>query len=296
MKSNQLVSIIMTCFNGDKYLKESIASIMNQTHKEWEIIFVDNNSTDQSRDIILSYDDNRIKYFKLTKTLNLGSVRNFAFSKCVGKYIAFLDVDDYWDKQKLSKQLVKFNTNQNIDIVYCNYVKFSRNEHKKIKKELFSGYCQQNIIESYIKGKPLTAWLTLMIKKKCMDKLDYSFDEKLHICSDFDLVLRLSGNCYFDYNKEFLSYYRAHSMNESKNTSKEISELAYIIKKFYQDKKISNILKTNNFLDKILLKNFINNRISNKNTNSDINFSNLNYKILFLFIKFFPNFLIKLLK
>ncbi len=296
MKSNQLVSIIMTCFNGDKYLKESIASIISQTYKEWEVIFVDNNSTDQSKDIILSYNDNRIKYFKLTKTLNLGSVRNFAFSKCVGKYITFLDVDDYWDEQKLSKQLIKFNTNNKIDIVYGNYVKFSTNKHEKIKKKLFSGYCQQKIIESYIKGKPLTAWLTLMIKKKNIDNLVYPFDENLHICSDFDLIIRLSNNCYFDYNEEFLSYYRSHSTNESKDTTKEISELAYIIKKFAQDKKIFNFLKKNNFLDKILLKNYINNKILYKKANNDLNLSSIAYKILYLFVKFSPHILIKLLK
>ena len=286
----------MTCLNGEVFLKKALETILIQTYQNWELIFVDNNSNDSSKDIILNIKDDRIKYFKLNATVNLGTARKFAFSKCSGDFITFLDVDDYWDKEKLSMQLAKFNKNNNIDIVYSNYIKLSANKNEKIKKKLFSGYCQKYIIESYIEGKPLTAWLTLMIKKKCIDKLDYSFDEKLHICSDFDLIVRLSSSCYFDYNEEFLSYYRIHSMNESKDTSQEISELAYIIKKFYKDKKILNILKKKNFLNKILLKNFINNRISNKNANGDINFSNLIYKILYLFIKISPNFLIKLLK
>jgi hypothetical protein len=118
----------------------------------------------------------------------------------------------------------------------------------------------------------------------------------LHICSDFDLIIRLSNNCYFDYNEEFLSYYRSHSTNESKDTTKEISELAYIIKKFAQDKKIFNFLKKNNFSDKTLLKNYINNKISNKNANNDLNFNSIAFKILYLFVKFSPHILIKLLK
>ena len=90
MKSNQLISIIMTCFNGEQYLRESISSIMSQTYKEWEIIFIDNNSNDKSREIILSYDDDRIKYFQLNETLNLGSVRSFALSKCFGHFINYV--------------------------------------------------------------------------------------------------------------------------------------------------------------------------------------------------------------
>ena len=135
-----------------------------------------------------------------------------------------------------------------------------------------------------------------MIKKQCIDNLNYSFDENLHICSDFDLIIRLSKNCYFGFHEGFLSYYRLHEMNESKNSFKEISELAYIIQKFNDDEKLLKIFQKNNFSDKILLKNFINNKILNKKSQSDINFINTIYKILYLVIKFSPKFLIKFLK
>ena len=254
MKSNQLVSIIMTCFNGEKYLKESIASVLRQTYKEWEIIFVDNNSTDQSKNIILSYDDNRIKYFKLTKTLNLGSVRNFALGKSAGEYITFLDVDDIWYKFKLEKQIEKFNKEKHIDILYTNYYKLINNQKEKIKKKLFKGKCQDKIIISYINGKPLTAWLTLMIRKSVLIKLDYHFDKKLHIASDFDLIIRLSKFCIFDYLDDFHCGYRIHDQSESKNKKKEITELFYIINKYKKDSSINKILSTNLFSKKIYLK------------------------------------------
>ncbi len=254
MKSNQLVSIIMTCFNGEKYLRESISSIINQTYKHWEIIFVDNNSTDQSKNIILSYGDDRIKYFKLNYTLNLGSVRNLALSKCSGEFISFLDVDDIWHKLKLEKQIEKFANENHIDVLYTNYYKFNKKHKEKIEKNLFNGKCQDKIIISYINGLPLTAWLTLMIKKKSILKLDYDFDKNLHITSDFDLIIRLSNFCFFDYLNDFHCGYRTHDNNESKNKKKEIQELHYIISKYKKDFSINKILSTNFFSKKIYLK------------------------------------------
>ena len=97
-----------------------------------------------------------------------------------------------------------------------------------------------------------------MIKKECIDNLNYSFDENLHICSDFDLIIRLSKICYFGFDESFLSYYRLHEMNESKNSFKEISELAYIIEKFNKDEKLLKIFQKIIFQIKILLKTFYN--------------------------------------
>ena len=166
----KLISIIMTCHNGEKYLNDAILSVFKQTYNNWELIFIDNNSTDNSKNIICSYNDKRIKYFKLENTLNLGSVRNYAFTKCLGDFISFLDVDDLWLNKKLELQVKKFNSNESIDILYSNYFELHNNQNIKIKKSLFKGYCQRNIILSYINGKPLTAWLTLMIKKKLFEE------------------------------------------------------------------------------------------------------------------------------
>ena len=116
----KLVSIIMTCLNGEAYLKKALESIFVQTYKNWELIFVDNNSSDNSKQIIFDIKDDRIKYFKLDSTVNLGTIRKFAFSKCSGDFITFLDVDDYWDEKKLDKQLAKFNNNEKVDVVYSN--------------------------------------------------------------------------------------------------------------------------------------------------------------------------------
>ena len=140
------VSIIMTCFNGEAYLKKALETILIQTFKNWELIFVDNNSNDNSKKIILEINDQRIKYYKLNITENLGTVRKFAFSKCNGEYITFLDVDDYWHENKISKQLEVFENNKDIDIVYTNYWQFKENQFRKVEKNFIQGIVRNKLL------------------------------------------------------------------------------------------------------------------------------------------------------
>lgn len=292
MKSNYLVSVIMTCHNGELYLRNAIDSLLQQTYSEWELIFYDNDSNDSSLKIIKNYNDKRIKYFKSYNLLNLGTIRNFAIEKCTGSLIAFLDVDDYWSTEKLEKQIDKFKSNKNIDIVYSNYNIVKNGQITKIRKELFKGQCQKEIILSYINRLPLTAWLTLMIRKSKIKQLDYSFDSKLHICSDFDLIIRLSDFCNFDFVEDYLGFYRVHNYNESKQSKKEVEELNYILLKYRSNKNLFRIFKEKNFADRIVIKNFLHKKIINQSPDSIVIYNHI-YKIIFFIIKILP---IKLLR
>ena len=265
MKSNNLISIIMTCSNGEPFLHEAVKSILDQTYSNWELIFYDNNSTDKSEIIIKNFNDPRIKYFRSNILVNLGSIRKLAYDKCQGNFICFLDVDDYWSNHKLEKQIKIFEMNENIDVVCSNYYKIKNHTFIKNKTNLFRGYCQNEIILSYINGITATAWLTLMIKRSSIDKLEYSFDDKTHISSDFDLIIRLSIFSNFDFTDEYLAYYRIHQNNESKNQHKEISELIYIINKYQKNKTISSL-----FFIKTLHTNFILNIFYSENLNQMI--------------------------
>ena len=80
-----------------------------------------------------------------------------------------------------------------------------------------------------------------MIKKKSIEDLEYVFDENLHIASDFDLIIRLSANCYFEFLEDYICKYRIHDANESKKSYKEIYEISYIINKYKDEKKIRKI-------------------------------------------------------
>jgi glycosyltransferase involved in cell wall biosynthesis len=116
-KDRVIVSVIMNCYNSDKYLKEAIDSIYQQTYTNWEIIFWDNDSNDTSANIAKSY-DKKLKYFRAENTTLLGEARILAVEKSNGKYLAFLDCDDYWYQDKLEKQMKIFDLDSEIAVVY----------------------------------------------------------------------------------------------------------------------------------------------------------------------------------
>ena len=102
---NDLVSIIMPAYNTEQYITDTINSILEQTYSNWELIIVDDCSTDNTAQIIKTFDDNRIRYIKSDTHKGAGACRNRALKEAEGKWVAFLDSDDLWHPQKLEKQL-----------------------------------------------------------------------------------------------------------------------------------------------------------------------------------------------
>jgi len=108
-----LVSVIIPTFNSEKYISDTIVSVQKQIYQNWEIVIVDDCSTDRTQDIILNFSksDERIKFYPLEKNSGAGIARDFAVSKALGKYISFLDSDDLWKPEKLEKQIGFMQTN-----------------------------------------------------------------------------------------------------------------------------------------------------------------------------------------
>src|ERR1035441_6876343 len=90
------VSVVMNGFNGERYLRAAIDSVVAQTFQDWELIFWDNASTDGSAEIVRSYGDARLRYFRGERTVPLGAARKLALEKVRGEWIGFLDTDDLW--------------------------------------------------------------------------------------------------------------------------------------------------------------------------------------------------------
>lgn len=124
---NNIVSIITPSFNSYPYLEQAINSVLNQTYPYWEMIIVDDCSTDDSYSIIKKYinQDQRIKYFKTEKPSGSPVIpRNIAIQKASGRFIAFLDSDDVWLPNKLKEQVCLFNSDD-VAVVYSNYEKIN---------------------------------------------------------------------------------------------------------------------------------------------------------------------------
>jgi glycosyltransferase involved in cell wall biosynthesis len=228
---NPLVSIVINCYNGERYLRQSIESILDQSYQNLELIFWDNHSTDQSKNIIESYDDKRIKYFFSKNHTTLYQARNLALKKCKGDFVCFLDADDYFIKNKIAKQLLYFN-NQKVGVIYSNYYRYYEDINKR--KLLTNKLLPSGNLTQYILEESQISFMTVMIRKKSLDSLESNFDRKYSIIGDYDLLYRLSLNWDFCYIEEPLAVYRIHKDNFSKNSILFIDELKNWYNKNYK--------------------------------------------------------------
>ena len=140
----ELCSIIMPAYNGEKYIAQAIESVLNQNYTNWELIIINDCSTDNTEQIIKSYQqkdaaNKRIKLINLTQNRGVANARNIGIQNAKGKYIAFLDADDIWQKEKLQKQ-VQVLSNSKADITYTAYLMIDENgktiKERSIKESL----------------------------------------------------------------------------------------------------------------------------------------------------------------
>ncbi|MDG2348789.1 MAG: glycosyltransferase [Gammaproteobacteria bacterium] len=209
-KATPKVSIIMNCFNGEKYLSEAIESVINQTYTDWELIFWDNCSTDGSAKVFKSYSDDRLKYFLSDQHTTLGQARANAWQCVTGDYVAILDVDDLWMPKKLEYQIPLFDDSE-VGLVISNAcTKCSHHEKKYFQKKYpEEGFVFPELLKNYFVCLPV-----LVVRKSFVDRLEIpSFDAQFSMIADFDLVLRLSRISKLAVVKEMLGMWRAHGDN-----------------------------------------------------------------------------------
>ena len=166
-----LISIVINCHNGGQFLEECLNSIFNQTYQNWEIIFLDNVSNDNSIEILSKFSDKRIRYYKTDRLEDLYKARNLAVEKCNGKYVSFLDTDDMWSPEKLEKQINFLERNQKFKVVFSNYY-FLKDNIKEIKhkKNLPTGLITQELLNNYSIGI-----LTVLLERDIFTKIKFIY-------------------------------------------------------------------------------------------------------------------------
>ena len=227
----------MNCFNGQRYIKESVESLIAQSYEDWELIFWDNNSNDRSLEIIENLSDYRFKIFKSQNHTNLCTARNSALKESSGNLITFLDVDDFWHPDKLANQI--WNFGPNIGASYSNYWIYDENKKTRSlfsKNNLPSGDILDSLLKNYFIGL-----VTLMISREALDAIGGKFDEDFHIIGDFDLVIRISEKYDIASNQDAYGTFRSHDQNETKNRiNLQAEELLLWIDKIKDHYKISS--------------------------------------------------------
>ena len=290
MKKN-LVSIVVNCFNGEKYLQKCLDSLLRQKYQNYEVIFVDNCSKDKSAKIFKNIKDKRFKYFKTSKKIKLYDARNFALKKCKGNFISFLDVDDWWDDKFLSSRKKFFNSSSIYGFSYSNCYHYYENtkKYKKFYNQNYpSGYITKDLLKYYFVKNG-----TFIIKKKVFN--NHKFNSDYNIIGDYDFILRISEKFKAMAFNDILVNIRIHQSNFTHNNRK-IFFREY--KKWLNEQDFNKIVYNENkvhLINKLEYLRLIHLLQKNKNIGlfKDILFyPSIIFKLKLLLVYFTPNFMI----
>ncbi|WP_252234911.1 glycosyltransferase [Clostridium sp. CH2] len=221
-----MVSVIIVVYNGEKYIKQAIESVLNQTYKNIELIVVDDGSTDATRKIVEEYKDVIYIY---QENRGEGSARNLGIENSNGKYLAFLDADDLYEFDKIEKQRKILIEDNDIDIVYndlkvvdekLNYLNTLKSEGIYEKREdLLANIIYRQIIQGPI---------CMMMRRKCIENIKWS--EELIYTVDYEYIIKLAFKHNFKYLEEPLYIYRRHGNNLSNKHNATVEEEIKIVK------------------------------------------------------------------
>lgn len=213
MINDPIISVILPVYNGEKYLKEAIDSILNQTYSDFELIILDDCSTDNTANIIKSYSDKRIRYVYNEKNLKIAASLNKGISLARGKYIARMDADDIALPYRFQKQIDIFKNNPNIDIVNIRFNIMSENGNN-IRKFKYNISPSSNALKYLIHIDSFICHPGVMIKKEWYQKYKYKTEIDAYNVEDCELWLRMISNgaqCYTI--KEPLLNYRINNQS-----------------------------------------------------------------------------------
>jgi glycosyltransferase involved in cell wall biosynthesis len=235
------VSVIMNCLNCEKYLREAIDSVFAQTYEDWEIIFwEDNASNDDSERIAKSY-GNKLRYFRSDVSLPLYGSRNLAVQEARGKYIAILDCDDIWLPTKLEEQIPLIERDDEIGLVYSDAIIFNEKGEEKRQFSILKPYRDKVFSELLLANFINTQ--TVVVRKKVFDSIENGFDGRLIMSGDYDAYLRISYKWKVDYVDKPLARYRVHRNSKSQRDGKKLLSVEL-------DLVIENLMKSVNGFEK----------------------------------------------
>jgi glycosyltransferase involved in cell wall biosynthesis len=229
-KYKPLVSIVIPTYNAEKYLKECIDSVMNQTMHDFELIFIDDGSTDSTKDIILSYDDDRIVYINKKHSGIVDSL-NFGLNRSQGDYIIRLDADDVMLPHRLSHQ-TKLMSEKNIDVLGGGFI-WWHPEHPE-QDSAFSNNMGYITMEHMIQGNKL-AHPCMCFKRNSIMSLPYRYEGYYKHAEDYKLWLTaLSHGLKLYSDGEIITKYRQHDEQITKTKNAEMTRSAQIAARAYR--------------------------------------------------------------
>lgn len=232
--SQVMVSVVIPCFNSEKWIKETLESVFNQSYRSIEVIVVDDGSTDKTKEIVCSFGET-IKYIAQS---NQGPsiARNVGIREANGKYIAFLDSDDLWESDKLYKQVQYLEENQNTALVFSNVTVVNQNgeylytHFNKVPEN------KKDLIKAFFLGKIGMNTPTILARKSAVNNVG-GFEESLPVREDHYFLMSMAERYTIHHFQEPLVKRR---INETSMTQSVKAEKLYTLNKPFITKSIES--------------------------------------------------------
>ena len=204
------VSVLMPVYNAAAYLNQAVDSVLSQTYADFELVILNDGSVDLSEQIILSYSDERIKYYKNEQNEGLIKTLNKGIGLCCGKYIARMDADDISALDRLKKQVDFLEKNPDIVIVGSDATRIDENG-KYLRTKIY--YCQADLMSTKLFFTNVFAHSSILIKRDII--VEFGYSEDYPIAEDYFLWTQIASKYKVANINEPLIYYRVHSQGIS---------------------------------------------------------------------------------
>jgi len=228
LSKEPLVSIITPTYNRADFIEQAVNSVLAQTYTCFELLIVDDGSTDNSRDLIEpALADARVRYFH-QENQGQSVARKLALSEAKGSFICFLDSDNYWPADKLEQQIELFRQHPDYDVIYGDVVVIDENDREVSRKNMkrYSGH-----IAKYMIRDNCVSMNTAMARRRCFDELG-GMSGTRRVADDYELWLRFSARFRFLYVPEFFAYYRVMDDQISSDKTRRFDSNWQIISDF----------------------------------------------------------------
>ena len=217
MKNNPKVSIVIACYNHAEYIDIAIKSIIKQTYKNWELIVVNDNSQDTTKEILNKYKSSKVKIINLKNNLGSYGATSLAFKKAKGKYIAILDADDYSHPKRISSQVIELEKDTEIGLAITNY-KFIDKNNNFIKKNKFVSQKEFNI---RFPCENLVCNSSAMFRSKFIKRLGF-YNKNFFYMNDYHFYLKIFAISKIKIINKFYTFYRVHKNQRTQTIKKKI--------------------------------------------------------------------------
>ena len=234
------VSVIIATYNNAHYILEAIASIFNQTYRSYEIIVIDDGSTDNTRQVLEPYLD-KIRYL-YQENKGVSHARNLGLEMARGEFISFLDADDFFLPDKLAKQVAVFDAHPSLGIVHSGWRLVNEKGEKISDIEFWHWYGSLELdLETWVVWKPVT--ISMMFRKSWIKSVG-GFDTRWHHGEDIDLVLRLSVNgCQAVWLPKITYCYRQHHYNVTRKYTQQAVSINSVLDNFFSRQNLSTSIR-----------------------------------------------------